>query len=291
LLLAAIAVYRILPRRETLLATVSFPAIVANLAHGQTGFFTTALMAAYLVALEKRPALAGVFIGLLAYKPQFGILIPLALIAGGHWRTILVAGLTVIVMTVGVTLLYGLDIWTAFYHLFLVQKVELEHANMQLEVYHSLFAFVHKIGGATWLAYSMQGVVQLAVAGAIVWLWRKKNAVDYALKAAGLGVGSLLVTPYILDYDLFALLPALVFMARYQVQHGFSPYGKFTLGLLWLIPAFARQIHEAIGVPVGLLALLGAFIFIMRLAIQNTPSPSACYSPMKPRFAKPPLGQ
>lgn len=268
-MLAALAIYRILPRRETLLATLSFPAILANLAHGQTGFLTTAFLSAYLLLLEKRPALAGFFIGLLIYKPQFGVLIPIALIAGGYWRTIVVAVLTIAIMTLGVTLLYGLDAWTAFYHSFLLQKTVLERANEQLEIFHSAFAFVHKMGGATWLCYSVQGVVQVGVAGAIIWLWRKKNPADYALKAAALAVGSLLVTPYILDYELFALLPALVFIARHQLQRGFTPYAKLILSILWLTPAVARQLNEAIAVPVGFIALLGAFVFIIYLAVRE----------------------
>ena len=40
-----------------------------------------------LVLLDARPVLAGVLFGLLAYKPQFGLLIPLVLIATGRWKT------------------------------------------------------------------------------------------------------------------------------------------------------------------------------------------------------------
>jgi len=44
------------------------------------------LLGTALVMLVERPILAGVLIGCLAYKPQFGLLIPLVLIAGSHWR-------------------------------------------------------------------------------------------------------------------------------------------------------------------------------------------------------------
>ncbi len=268
LVVAAIFIFRILPKRETVLITLSFPSIIPNLAHGQTGFLTTALIAGYLVMLEKRPWLAGVFIGFLAYKPQFGVLIPFALIAGGYWRTIFSATGTIALMILGVTLLYGAEIWTAFYNTLALQKTVLEQANTQLEAYHSAFAFTHKMGGSTMLSYGVQAVMQLGVLGCIVWAWRKKNAVDYALKAALLVMGTLLFTPYILDYDLFALLPALVFLARYGIEHGFSPYGKFVLAVAWFTPAFARQVNEATDIPLGLIMMLSLFIYTMRIALR-----------------------
>lgn len=265
---SAVCIFLVLPKRETVLATLSFPAIIPNFAHGQTGFLTTALIAGYLVMLEKRPWLAGVFIGFLAYKPQFGVLIPFALIAGGYWRTIFSAAGTLILMILGVTALYGMDIWTAFYNTLALQKTILEQANAQLEAYHSAFAFVNKMGGSTVLAYSVQGVVQLGVLGCIIWAWCKKNNVDYALKAALLVLGTLLFTPYILDYDLFALLTAFVFLARYGVEHGFSRYGKLVLVTAWFTPAFARQVNEATDIPLGLILMLGLFIYTMRIALR-----------------------
>ena len=39
-----------------------------------------------LSLLERRPLLAGGLLGLMIYKPQLGLLIPVALLAGRHWR-------------------------------------------------------------------------------------------------------------------------------------------------------------------------------------------------------------
>jgi hypothetical protein len=167
-------------------------------------------------------------------------------------------------MTIGVTFLYGTSIWPAFFHNFLSQVTWFEGASEQLEKIHSLFSFVHHyIGGPRWLAYSVQAVVQLGVVGTIIWLWRQKNPADYALKAAALAAGSLLMTPYILDYDLFVLLPAIVFLARHQLQHGFAPYSKLILVLLWLLPGFAKDLYVATMIPFGFLTILGTFVFVL----------------------------
>jgi len=55
---------------------------------------TAALAGAALLSLERRPILAGVFIGLLAIKPHLALLFPVALIAIGAWRTLLAAAVT-----------------------------------------------------------------------------------------------------------------------------------------------------------------------------------------------------
>ena len=77
------AVRAICPRPETLLIATAFPAAFINLGHGQNGFLTAALLGGALLWLDLRPAVAGVLIGLLAYKPQFGLLIPLVLLVTG----------------------------------------------------------------------------------------------------------------------------------------------------------------------------------------------------------------
>jgi len=262
LAVAMLVMHRILPRTETVLIALASPVYLANFAHGQTAFLTAAFMGSFLMTLEKRPTLAGVFAGLLVYKFQFGLLIPVALMMGGYWKTILSALCTLGVMTLGVTALYGQEIWPAFFHNVLNQMRYFEKSDQQLEMIHSLFSFVHHTLGATkGVAYAAQGVVQVGVLGFIIWVWRQNNATPYALKAAALASGSLLMTPYLMDYDLFVLLPALVLMGRYQTDRGFVPYGKGILILLWGMCAFARNFYKMTDIPFGFLTLLGAFLF------------------------------
>ena len=65
-----------------LLLAVAFPAVLVNLGHGQNGFLTAALLGGALAMLDRRPIVAGILFGLLAYKPQFGLMIPLVLGGG-----------------------------------------------------------------------------------------------------------------------------------------------------------------------------------------------------------------
>ena len=76
-------------RSGWLLLALAFPAVFINLGHGHNGFLTAALFGGALATLERRPLVAGMLFGLLAYKPQFGMLIPLVLLATGRWRVYL----------------------------------------------------------------------------------------------------------------------------------------------------------------------------------------------------------
>src|SRR5664280_3490463 len=100
--------------RLWLLLALAFPAVFINLGQAHNGFLTAALIGAALTQLDRRPLVAGILIGLLAYKPQFGPLIPLVLIATGRWRVFAAAAATVAVMTIAVTLAFGVDVWSAF---------------------------------------------------------------------------------------------------------------------------------------------------------------------------------
>ena len=84
-----------------------------------------------------------------------------------------------------------------------------------------------------------QGAVTLAVAGALVWLWRSRAA--FPLKAAALLIGTLLATPYSLDYDLMLLAPAIAFLAADGMQRGFARARKSALAALWLVPLWRAR--------------------------------------------------
>src|SRR6266404_4795267 len=114
-LLGCIVVVSLVVRRRPAVALVlASPFTVWNVLAGQSGFLTASLLGASLLALERRPVLAGVFIGCLTYKPQWGILIPVALVASGQWRAIASAAATIVFLG-GVSIAaFGSGAWGAF---------------------------------------------------------------------------------------------------------------------------------------------------------------------------------
>jgi alpha-1,2-mannosyltransferase len=255
-------------KKGWLLLALAYPAVFVNLGHGHNGFLTAALLGAGLVTLAQRPILAGIFIGLLAYKPQFGLLIPLVLAVSGNWRAFASAALTVLALVLAVTLAFGPDVWTAFLaSTYFTRTVALEQGVTGWYKIQSVFALVRMWGGGVDLAYAVQGAATIAIAAALAWLWRSKAA--YPLKAAALLIGSILATPYSFDYDLMLLAPAIAFLAADGFERGFAPWEKTLLALLWIVPLFTRVVAEATLMPLAVPAMLLAFLFLLHRAMHE----------------------
>ena len=250
--------------RLWLLLALAFPAVLVNIGHGQNGFLTAALVGGALMMLDRRPIIAGVLFGLLAYKPQFGLLIPLVLVVTGRWRTIFSAAATVAVLALVTTLIFGLETWRAFFASTAFSRAILEHGGPGWHVFQSLFAFVRMVGGSIPLAYAAQAALAITLAGALVWLWRSQAA--FALKAAALCLAMVLATPYGFDYDMVLLAPAIAFLAVDGLKRGFAPYQITALAALWAVPLVARSIAHAAFIPLGVIVMLAAFALIMRRA-------------------------
>jgi len=133
--------------RTELLLAVAFPAVLVNLGHGQNGFLSAALLGGALAVLDRRPIVAGFLFGLLAYKPQFGLMIPLALAAGGHWRSFAAAAATIALLAVGATAAFGPDVWRAFFDsTHFMRTVALEQGDLGWYKMQSLFAWARMWG-------------------------------------------------------------------------------------------------------------------------------------------------
>jgi hypothetical protein len=259
------AIRAILPRNETLLVAGAFPAVLVNIGHGQNGFFTAALLGGALQLMDNRPAIAGVLIGLLAYKPQFGVLIPLALLAGRRWSTIGAAAATVIALVAISFATLGSEVWHAFADsLNFTQTVVLEQGGTGWEKIQSAFAAARNWGADVGTAYAIQMILAIVLAATLARLWYGASA--FELKAAGLATASLLATPYVLDYDLVALAVAIAFLVRHGLTFGFRDFEISLLAAAWIAPLLSRSIAGATGIPLGLIVLLALYVSILRRA-------------------------
>jgi hypothetical protein len=260
------AMRAILPRPETLLIAAGFPAVFINIGHGQNGFLTAALLGGALHWLDRRPWLAGVLIGLLAYKPQFGVLIPVALFAGGRWSTIGAAVATIAALLAVSFVTLGAGVWHAFADsMTFTQTVVLEQGGIGWEKIQSVFSAMRMWGAGVHLAYAVQITLALMLAASLAWLWQS-NA-EFELKASALATASLLATPYVLDYDLVALAVGIVFFVRHGLSRGFRNFEISLLAAAWIVPLLSRGVAGATGIPLGLVVLLAFYAFTLRRAL------------------------
>jgi alpha-1,2-mannosyltransferase len=255
----------ILRRRGFVLAVALFPGVLVNAVHGQNGFLSAALIGSALWLLDRRAIAAGLLFGLMAYKPQFGLMIPLALAAGGHWRTIFAAAATLVVMILATLAAFGPDTWFAFKDsLEWTRTVVLEQGSTGFYKLESVFAAARLYGAPVPLAYTVQGLVTLFVGAFVFVLWR--SHADIRLKSAALIVATLLTTPYCLDYDLVVLGPAIALAFAYGSERGFKSYEKSVLALCWFMPLVSRLASFYLNFPIGVLSMLLFFALLVRRA-------------------------
>ena len=268
-LAAYLAVMRaILPRPETLLVAAGFPAVLVCIGHGQNAFFTASLLGGAMLLLDRRPWLAGVLIGLLAYKPQFGVLIPVALLAGGRWSSLAAATVTVAALVVISFAALGSSVWHAFFEsMTFTQTVVLEQGGTGWEKIQSAFSAGRHWGLDIRSAYAVQTMLALMLAASLAWLWHGNAA--FELKASALATASLLATPYVLDYDLVVLAVAVAFFARHGLAHGFRDYEISVLAAAWLVPLLSRSVAGLTTIPLGLMVMLALFGLTMRRALRD----------------------
>ena len=267
---------------DLFLLALAFPAVLINIGHGQNGFLTAALLGAALIKLNRMPVLAGILFGLLAYKPQFGLMIPIVLAASGRWRCFAAAAATVALLALATTLAFGPHVWQAFFEsMRFTRVVALEQGDTGWYKIQSLFAWARMWGAPVSYAYALQGALVVALALALIRLWRG-NA-PYSQKAAALCLAAILATPYTFDYDMVALAPAIAFLAADGLARGFAPWEKTALAALWLAPLIARSVAHATLIPLGVPAMLAIFVLLLRRTTREHSPPTVFSSAFVPK--------
>ena len=237
------------------------PMVLNNALVGQNGFFTAALIGGTLYLMPVRPVLAGICLGLLSYKPQYGLLFPLVLIAASQWTVFFSAAVVTVLMAVVSWLAFGTESWQAFFHWMpMFSQAFLTEGKATWWKLQSLFSLVRFLGGTEQLAWIFQWILTATVAVVLAVMWRSR--VSYSLKAAALATGTLLITPYLFMYDMMVLAIPVAFLVRIGLRSGFRRYELPALGCA------AALIFSFImfGAPVGLGSTLIVATLIMRRA-------------------------
>ena len=241
-----------------LLLALAFPMVLNNALVGQNGFLTAALIGGTLYLIPIRPILAGICLGLLSYKPQYGLLFPLVLIAASQWTVFFTAGIVAAALAFASWLAFGTESWQAFFHWMpMFSQAFLTEGKATWWKMQSVFSLVRYFGGAEQLAWIFQWIMSGTVAVALTLLWRSQAR--YELKAAALATGALLITPYLFMYDMMVLAIPVALLVKLGLETGFRRYE---------LPAFGCALALVIGfmflgAPLG----LGATLIVAALII------------------------
>jgi arabinofuranan 3-O-arabinosyltransferase len=241
-----------------ILLALAAPMAFINALVGQNGFLTAALIGGALYLIPVRPVLAGICLGLLTYKPQYGLLFPIVLIAAGHWRVFISAAVTGIAMFFVSWLAFGTESWLAFFHWMpRFSQAFLTEGKATWWKLQSLFSLVRYFGGTEQVAWAFQWVLTASVAVVLALMWRSR--MQYTLKAAALAAGTLLTTPYLFMYDMMVLVIAVAFLIRIGLKSGFRGYELPALGAALVL--IGTYIFTA--TPTGLGATLIVSVLIL----------------------------
>jgi len=255
---------RILPPSFGLVAVLGFPGLLFNAATGQNGFISAACLAAPVIWLEQRPALAGVVLSGLVVKPHFGLCVPVALLAARRWRAFCACGAASIGWLVLAWLLLGGAAYRGFVSSLPEVRDALENHQEDWSKLQSLFTAARMLGAPLGAAYAAQVIFAAAVVAVLAFLaWRRPGA---GAEGAALAAAALLCTPHVLDYDLAVAGVPLAWLAA---QPGWLPWEKVVAGVAFLWPLVGRMATMA-HMPLGPVVLLGLFFLVARRSLNTS---------------------
>lgn len=237
----------------------AFPPVWLTITHGQTSFLVAALLggACWLIA-TRRGFLGGLLLGLAVFKPQFGLLFPLVLLAAREWRAIAGAVCSASAMALLATLAFGPQVWSEWLAVTGPAQEAMAQGVIPFAKMVSPFAATRLLGLGEGTAYLLQGAIGLGVGGVLTHrAWRHGFTPEVA---AALLVGALLSTPFVLDYDLTLLAFPLALLAMREALPG----ERIVALAAFVVGAFARPLAMFLAIPITPLVLLMLFALLIR---------------------------
>lgn len=209
------------------------PAVAVNVGLGQNGAVTAALLLGGLALLDARPLAAGALLGLLVFKPQVALLLPVMVVAGGRWRTAAAAVGSAVALLALSTFLFGVESWRAF----LAGSVPMQGQMLRfgsgpfMSMMPSAFMSARLLGAPWTAALAVQAPFTLA-GGWLVWrAWRTPGAAPVD-RTAVLAVVTFVASPQGFNYDLIPTAFAALVLLRRSVR----PLDVALAAAVWAMP-------------------------------------------------------
>lgn len=242
---------------------LAFPAVFWTLGLGQNAFLTAALFGAGTLLIDRRPIVAGLLFGALCYKPHFGLLIPVALLAGRHWRALAAAIGSAAAFCALSLILFGWATWHAYLGIAAGSHVIYASGYIAFGGFVTPFGAALLLGATPAAAYAVQGGATAAAAFLVAFVWRR--GLPLPLRAATLAAATLVAIPVALIYDLLLAAIAAAWLIRSEGR--LPAWETAVLAALFVLALDPRGLAEASHIPIAplvslaLVALAGAHAF------------------------------
>jgi alpha-1,2-mannosyltransferase len=272
-LLAAVRLHvgRGQPRRIVLFSLVLCPAVPFNVMTGQNAFFIGALLVGGFGLLARAPVVGGMLLGVLTFKPQLWLMVPVALVAARQWRALASAAATALLLALLTLPVFGPEIWQAWLAL-------MTGANDAYSAWvtqgrlngMSVFACASWLGAPRLIADLAQW---LAIAGAAmlvyrVFRWPAAGAQQLSILLAA----TMLAAPHVSTSDAVLLALAASLAVAAPGRQKLSPAAVALAAIVWISPLInpPSVFRPGVVTPLLLLLFIGALLAEMRA--QDSPA-------------------
>lgn len=249
--------HRILKASWVIPAMFASPLVAMNIITGQNAFLTASLLGGGLTILDRRPALAGMLLGMMSVKPHLALAVPFALLISRNWTALLCAAGTAAGLAIASYWLLGWAPWAAFLTNTAGGVATLEQGYVGFSKMQSTFALMRTFGASVAVSYAVHAAVAALSLGALI--WARYRGVSAAAWHSLIVLATLLMTPFILHYDMVLVLLPLAWMARSWMDRGFPPWSRLVMIVTFFVPTlFIFWRPMPFGMPVA--ALLGGYL-------------------------------
>jgi hypothetical protein len=207
----------------------------------------------------------------LIVKPQFGVLFPLALVCGRHWKALISAGAFSAGIVAVSLAAFGVRAWAAFFGFMpAFHHNVVEYGDTLRRAMPSTISLARAAGLSVGPAYAVHAVVGVLAVAAVVDVWIRRSR--FALRAAALAAGTLLVQPYYVYYDLLWLVLPVAFLLLDARNVPLRRAEIVIVVLAWLAPAQAFvAVISGTGWPVASAMLVALLAVIVRRSREPAP--------------------
>jgi len=240
------------------------PATQLCIDNGQTGNLAAGLLLLALAPKSRRFWIAPLAATILTIKPQLGLLLPVFWALERRWRDIAITSVLVVALVGLGLLVFGRPAWEAYLGQTLPMLSALERygSGPFTAMIPSVFMSMRILTGNADLALLIHALFAGLIA--IVVIWCMARAIDPSLRAGLAMIGTVLITPYIHNYDLNLLCCACVLALRPGPPDtpgtGIAPRVVF---YAFMVPILVMYLN-VLGVPLSPLLMLPVVFVLWR---------------------------
>jgi len=235
-------------------AAIAYPPFFHLFVRGQIAALVLACFTAAFLALRNNlPITAGLALGLLAFKPQFLVAIPLVLLLAHSWRILAGLILSAAAQLTFARACFGASVMHSYLDTVLhparwIQTAELPLAALQMHSLRSFWTLLIPNPTAALVLYVVSAIAAIAVAASI---W--KSSSPLAIRFSALLLAAVLANPHLFIYDLLVLAPVFLLLSNAIESNAPNSPVSPLLYLAYVLPIFvpiAQWTHLQLSVPV-----------------------------------------